>query len=209
VVVAIGHSNATYLEAKKSFDLGINVATHLFNAMSQMEARTPGVVPAVLNDENVYAGIIVDGLHVDYNVIKLAKKIKGEKLFVVTDTATAMGTDMEEFVFGDQRVLVKDGKFVSENGVLAGANISMILSLKNLVKHVNIPLTEALRMLSLYPARVMKIDNQLGKIQVGFKANFVLFDMNYKVNYMIENGQIFDFTDEEIENKTDENSENK
>ncbi len=209
VVVAIGHSNATYLEAKKSFDLGINVATHLFNAMSQMEARTPGVVPAVLNDENVYAGIIVDGLHVDYNVIKLAKKIKGEKLFVVTDTATAMGTYMEEFVFGDQRVLVKDGKFVSENGVLAGANISMILSLKNLVKHVNIPLTEALRMLSLYPARVMKIDNQLGKIQVGFKANFVLFDMNYKVNYMIENGQIFDFTDEESENKIDENSENK
>ncbi|GAK86951.1 N-acetylglucosamine-6-phosphate deacetylase [Vibrio ponticus] len=124
IVVSIGHTNATYAEARESFAHGITFATHLFNAMTPMVGREPGVVGAIYDTSDVYAGIIADGFHVDYANIRIAHKIKGEKLVLVTDATAPAGADMDYFIFVGKKVYYRDGKCVDENGTL-GAQHSL------------------------------------------------------------------------------------
>ncbi len=189
VIVSLGHSNATHAQAQQAIEHGISLGTHLFNAMSGFEGRNPGVVGALLNSD-IPCGIIVDGYHVNYNSIALVKKIKQEKLYIVTDAVTPMGTDMSSFTFANQEIMVEHGKCVNKDGTLAGSHIDMMSSVKNCVQHVGISLAESLRMASLYPARVMSLQNDLGLISKGFIANLVVFDENFKMMNVIENGQI-------------------
>ncbi len=194
VKISIGHSNADYATAAAGINSGIRMATHLFNAMSAMKGRSPNVVGAVLNSD-IYAGIIADGYHVDFNSIKIAKKLKGDKLFIVTDAVTPMGSDMKEFKFADQTIYVVDGKCVNSAGTLAGANIDMMSSVRNIAEYVGIGLEEALRMASLYPAKAMGVDFNLGRIAKGFIANLVVFDDKYMVKKTIDNGVIHNIND--------------
>ena len=157
--------------------------------MSGFEGRNPGVVGALLNSD-IPCGIIVDGYHVNYNSIALVKKIKQEKLYIITDAVTPMGTDMSSFTFANQEIMVENGKCVNKDGTLAGSNIDMMSSVKNCVQHVGISLAESLKMASLYPARVMSLQNDLGLISKGFVANLVVFDDNFQMINVIENGQI-------------------
>lgn len=145
VVVAIGHSNGTYAEARQGFEAGITFATHLFNAMTPMAGREPGVVGAIYDTPEVYAGIIADGFHVDYANIRIAHKIKGEKLVLVTDATAPAGADMDHFIFVGKKVYYRDGKCVDENGTLGGSALTMIEAVQNTVEHVGIALDEALR----------------------------------------------------------------
>jgi N-acetylglucosamine-6-phosphate deacetylase len=187
VIVSVGHSNATFCRAAEAFANGAKMATHLFNAMSPFEGRQPGVVGAAF-DSDVYAGIIVDGVHSDFASVRIAKKIKGNKLFIVTDAAASMGTNLTEFEFGGFKVFVKDGICRNENGALAGSNIDMMSSVKNAVSSVGIPLEEALRMATLYPAEVMGLDGKLGRIDKGMTANLVVFDKDFKVKSVFFEG---------------------
>ena len=189
IVVSLGHSNANYAQAKAAIDQGIRFATHLHNAMSPISSgRELGVVGAVL-DSDIYSGIIIDGLHVDFANIKIDKKIKGDKLCIVTDATAAAGADIESFYFVGKKVYVRDGKCYDENGTIGGSSVTMIKSIENAVKHVGIPLDEALRMANYYPAKAIQMDHKLGSIDVGKVANLTVFNNEFKVLGTIVNGQ--------------------
>ena len=164
IIISAGHTNATYQQALKSFDKGITTVTHLYNAMSALQHREPGVVGAVFNHANVKASIIPDGYHVDFAAVKIAKKIMKERLFVITDavTKTTKGFYPHQ----------KAGDKYESNGILSGSALTMKKAVKNLADHCDVELEEALRMCSLYPARVLGLKH-LGKIAKGYKASFI------------------------------------
>ena len=187
IVVSIGHSNATYQQATAAIKHGASFATHLFNAMSPMTGREPGVVGAVY-DNNIYAGIIADGFHVAYENIRLSKKIMGDKLILVTDATAPAGATIDSFDFVGTQVFYKDGKCFGADGTLGGSALTMIQAIENSVKFVGIALDEALRMATLYPAKAIAMDDQLGSIGVGKIANLAVFNNDYQVTATVVNG---------------------
>lgn len=168
IVVSAGHSDATYDQAKQAFADGVTAVTHLYNAMSPLAHRAPGLAGAAMDDEQVMASIIPDGHHVAYPAIRIAKSVMQDRLFVITDAVT--DTDQGPY----QHYLAGD-KYESA-GILSGSALTMGKAVRNLVNHAGIDLAEALRMASLYPARVVGLDNRLGKIAKGYAAKFVLID---------------------------------
>ena len=189
IIVSLGHSNATYEVANQAIAKGIGFATHLHNAMSPISSgRAMGVVGAVL-DSDLYAGIIVDGLHVEFGNVRIAKKVKGDKLCIVTDATAAAGSDIESFIFVGKTVYVRDGKCYDANGTLGGASVTMIESVENAVKKVGISLDETLRMCNLYPARAIGVDDHLGSIEAGKIANLTVFTHDFKVIGTAVNGE--------------------
>jgi len=189
VIVSSGHSNARYEEALAGFEVGVRAATHLFNAMSPWTGRDPGLVGGILDHKEVAAGVIVDGKHVHYASVKIAKSVKKENLFLITDAATPTGTSMTTFQFAGQTIYVKDGRCVNEDGTLAGAILTMIEAVANSVRCVGIPLPEAIRMASLYPARVLKRDRDLGRLAAGYIANLAVFDENFGMLGVVDRGE--------------------
>ncbi|ODP98625.1 N-acetylglucosamine-6-phosphate deacetylase [Salinivibrio sp. SS3] len=189
IVVSAGHTNATYAQAKQGFTHGISFATHLFNAMTSISGREPGVVGAIYDTPDVYTGVIADGFHVSYPNIRLAHKVKGEKLVLVTDAVAPAGADMDHFIFVGKKVYYRDGKCVDENGTLGGSALTMDQAIYNSVEHVGIALDEALRMATLYPARAIGIEQHYGSIRPGKVANLAIFDRTINVQATIVNGQ--------------------
>lgn len=166
IKIFAGHSNASYQEAMTCFDNGISGVTHLYNAMSPLQHRSPGLVGATFDHKGVMAGIIADGYHVDYPAIRIAKKLMQQRLFVITDAVTTTNE-------GYYRHQPEGDKYTAD-GVLSGSALTMYKALQNLVRHCGTETAEALRMCSLYPARVMGIDNELGKIAKGYKAKLIV-----------------------------------
>lgn len=159
IIISAGHSNANYETATTFFDNGITVATHLFNAMNGFLHRAPGMVGALFNHPRATSSIIVDGHHVDYNALKTAKKIMGDRLFCISDAVTSTSTGYYK------HALVGD-KYESD-GTLSGSALTQLKSVQNLVEQVGIDFTEALKMCSLYPARVMQKKEMSGGIHMG------------------------------------------
>jgi N-acetylglucosamine-6-phosphate deacetylase len=183
VVVAAGHSNATFKEAKKGFEWGIKSTTHLFNAMSQFHHRDPGLPGATLISENVYASIIADGIHVNYNTIAIAKSIMKNRLFLVSDA-------VEENLNGAYLHTRQKDRFTLPDGKLSGSVLTMLNAVKNCVQYVGIGLDEALRMASNYPAQIID-SNDRGYIAEDYKANLTIFDINYNVKQVIIDGEFY------------------
>ncbi|UPL49748.1 N-acetylglucosamine-6-phosphate deacetylase [Hymenobacter sublimis] len=169
VVLSAGHSNATYSQAAEGFRGGFAAATHLFNAMSALHGREPGLVGAIYDDSAAQASIITDGVHCSFAAVRISKKLLAERLFLITDAVT-------ESQQGAYRFRRQDNHFVDEQGTLAGSALTLPLAVRNCVEQVGIPLAEALRMASLYPARVLGLDDQLGYLEAGYTADFWLFD---------------------------------
>jgi N-acetylglucosamine-6-phosphate deacetylase len=165
IVVSAGHTNASYETAMQFFNDGIPVATHLFNAMSAFQHRAPGVVGALFNHPTAMSSIVADGYHVDFAAIRVAKKIMGDRLFCITDAVTATSTGLY------QHTLVGD-KYESA-GTLSGSALTQLKSIQNLVEQVGIPLDEAIKMCSVYPAKVMQNKNITGTIEINKKANLL------------------------------------
>lgn len=188
IIVSAGHSNASLKEAKIGFRAGITFATHLFNAMPYITGREPGLVGAIFDEPEVYCGIIADGLHVDYANIRTAKRVKEDKLCLVTDATAPAGGNIEEFIFAGKTIYYREGLCVDENGTLSGSALTMIEGVRNLVEHANITLDEVLRMATLYPARAMGVEKQLGTIEAGKVANLTAFTRDYKIIKTIVNG---------------------
>jgi len=180
IVVAAGHSNATFKEAVRGFEWGIRTTTHLFNAMSQLHHRDPGLPGAVFQTENVFASIIVDGIHVDYSMISIAKKLLGERLFLISDA-------VEENMKDSYVHMRQSDRFTLPDGTLSGSVLTMMKAVRNCVENAGIPVEEALRMASVYPAEVMNIPDK-GRIKPGYKADLVVFDKNYNVDQVFVNG---------------------
>jgi N-acetylglucosamine-6-phosphate deacetylase len=181
VVVCAGHSNATFSEAGKGFDDGIQSVTHLFNAMSMLHHRDPGLPGAVFEATDVFASIIADGIHVDYNTVSIAKKILKERLYLVSDA-------VEENNTGNYQHIRKADRFVLPDGTLSGSALTMMLAVKNCVLNAGIPLDESLRMATLYPAELMEF-NDVGKIKVGYKADLVVFDSDFEIKEVYKEGK--------------------
>ncbi|MFB5642500.1 N-acetylglucosamine-6-phosphate deacetylase [Kluyvera ascorbata] len=188
IVVSAGHSNATAQEARVGFRAGITFATHLFNAMPYMSGREPGLTGAILDANEIYCGIIADGLHVDYINIRNAKRLKGDKLCLVTDATAPAGADIDQFIFAGKTIYYRNGLCVDENGTLSGSSLTMIEGVRNLVEHANIALDEVLRMATLYPARAIGVEKRLGSIAPGKVANLTAFTHDFKIIKTIVNG---------------------
>ncbi|WP_114191762.1 N-acetylglucosamine-6-phosphate deacetylase [Edaphovirga cremea] len=188
IVVSAGHSNATYEQARKGFAAGISFATHLYNAMPHITGREPGLMGAIFDTPELYTGVIADGHHVAWASIRNAKRLKGEKLVLVTDATAPAGANIEQFIFAGKTIYYRDGLCVDENGTLSGSALTMIEAVQNSVEHVGIPLDEALRMATLYAARAIGVDKQLGSIEVGKIANLTAFSRDYHITKTIVNG---------------------
>jgi N-acetylglucosamine-6-phosphate deacetylase len=173
IVASAGHSNATYEEAMHGFENGITAVTHLYNAMSPLQHRRPGLTGAAMDHLTIMASIIPDGFHVDYAAVRIAKKAMADRLFVITDAVT-------ESSEGFYRHQLSGDKYEA-SGILSGSALTMAKAVHNLVEHCNIDLQEALRMCSLYSAKVMKLDKQLGKIEKNYKARFTILDHSLHV----------------------------
>ncbi|ENP8456719.1 N-acetylglucosamine-6-phosphate deacetylase [Photobacterium damselae] len=186
ITVSLGHTNATYAQVCEKN--GLEMATHLYNAMTPLGSREPGVVGYIF-DKKPHAGIIVDGIHADYPSVRIAHQLMGEKLFMVTDAVTPAGTDMTEYDMAGVKAYVTNGKCHYEDGTIAGAAITMIEGVRNLIQHVGLSREEALRMASLYPAKAIKIDDSYGKIAAGYKANIVLLNDNNQVEHIFQMGR--------------------
>jgi N-acetylglucosamine-6-phosphate deacetylase len=180
VTVAAGHSNASFTEATRGFRNGITTVTHLFNAMSPLHHRDPGLPGATFMSKDVYSSIIADGIHVSYDMVALSKSIMHERLYLVSDA-------VEESNHGPYLHVKQRDRFTLPDGTLSGSALSMIQAVKNCVEHVDIPLEESLRMASLYPARVIKCDNR-GLIKKGYRADFTIFNNDLNLTEVIING---------------------
>jgi N-acetylglucosamine-6-phosphate deacetylase len=181
IKICLGHTNADYATAQKAVDNGATGFTHLFNAMSPLQGREPGVVGTALLNDNTSCGLIVDGHHVDYATCRLAIKTKPKgKVFLVTDAMPPVGTDDIEFAFFNRTVHLSDGKLTSTTGELAGSVLDMATAVKNTHRGLNIPLDEAIRMATQYPADYLyqqsKNKEVRGVLQIGAQADLVMLD---------------------------------
>ena len=179
IVVSAGHSNATYEEASQAFEQGINLVTHLYNAMSAFGHRQPGLVGATFDTDTVYAPIIVDGVHCDYAAARIAYKAKKDKLFLISD-ALFVGEKVTEFKWGEFNAFLQDGQYNNSEGNLAGATISLADAVRNTVQQLDIPLQEAIEMATIRPAKAVGMADQIGSIAAGYPAVFTVFDDDLK-----------------------------
>jgi N-acetylglucosamine-6-phosphate deacetylase len=177
IIISAGHSNATYIQAIKAFEK-ISVATHLFNAMSPLQSREPGMVGAIYNNASVRSSIVADGVHVDFAAVRLSKKIMGDRLFLITDAVT-------ETKAGPYQHILKNDRYTLADGTLSGSALTMMQAVKNCVRHAGIELAEALRMASLYPAGILGLENKMGRIEKNYPASFVVFDNDLNVSETI------------------------
>jgi len=180
--VSAGHSDATAGEVELATNRGLSGATHLFNAMSQLSAREPGLVGAVLQDDRLFAGIICDGVHVDRASLRVAFRCKGrDRLMLITDAMPLVGTNDLEFMLHGKRIALRENRLTSSDGTLAGANLTMIEAVRNAIALLEIPLVDALIMASRTPARFLGLDSELGLIAPGYRADLVAFTVNFEV----------------------------
>lgn len=182
VRVCAGHTAATYEQARAGLDAGITGFTHLFNAMSPLTSREPGVVGAALEDTVSWVGIIVDGHHIHFASLRVALAAKKQgKMMLVTDAMPSVGAENKNFTLQGQLITAEGGRCQSAQGTLAGSDLDMAGAVRNTLMHLDVPLEETLRMASLYPASFLGLDDSLGRIAVGYEADFVLLDEELNV----------------------------
>lgn len=177
IIVSIGHSNASYEVAENAFKHGAKTVTHMFNAMSGMTGRNPGLIGAVLANP-VYLGLIVDMLHVDKANVRLMTNLKPTSVYLVTDAVTPTGTDMTEFDFAGKHLYVRDGKCVDDAGTLGGAYLTMNEAIENCVEKCGLSLEQSLTMATLIPAQLIGVDDQMGRIAEGYRADLIAIDLD-------------------------------
>lgn len=182
LIVSAGHTNATYAEATQALGAGLRGFTHLFNAMSPLGSREPGVVGAALDDAGSYCGIIVDGVHVDPVALRIALRAKrSDRFMLVSDAMPNVGSMLEEFTLAGRRIVVRNGKLLDESGTLAGASLHMAGAVANAIQMLHVDVAQAVRMASANPAAFLKLDRELGRIEPGYRASLVLADERLNV----------------------------
>jgi N-acetylglucosamine-6-phosphate deacetylase len=182
VVVSAGHSNAPYAMVRAALDHGVSGFTHLFNAMSPLTSREPGVVGAALEDAGAWCGIIVDGVHVDPVVLKLALRLRPHERFnLITDAMPCVGSDETSFQLQGKTITVRDGACFDDEGTLAGSALDMAGAVRNAVRMLGLDLVDASRMASRNPAEFLGLDHELGRIARGCFADLVVLDDDLNV----------------------------
>lgn len=191
IVVCAGHSDANFEQTCEALSAGVTGFTHLYNAMTPLLSRSPGMVGAALNDEQSWFGIIADGFHMHpaaFRVAIAAKQTGGAVL--VTDAMATVGSSDNFFVLDNEKIYAVDGRCTNATGALAGSDLNMNLAIKNAMKFARIDWKEAVRMATIYPAKAINMDHELGYIKPGYQANFVSLDENYTVTNTWIKGEI-------------------
>jgi N-acetylglucosamine-6-phosphate deacetylase len=182
VVVAAGHTAATYEDVQQAFAEGLSGFTHLFNAMTQLGSREPGAVGAALENRPSWCGLIVDGNHVHPATLRIALAAKGaERLALVTDAMPTVGSDQSSFRLAGQLIESDGDRCTAADGTLAGSNLNMAAAVRNAVRLMGVDVATAVRMASEVPASVMGLEAERGSIRAGMRADLVLVDSRNKV----------------------------
>lgn len=177
VVLAMGHSDADYETARAAFDMGVTGVTHLFNAMSALHHRNPGMVGAALENRSAWCGLIVDGYHVHPAAMRVALASRPLDRFVlVTDAMSCVGSDQTSFELDGREITVADGRCVGADGTLAGASLDMAAAVRNAVKMTGLSVAQAVDMASVQPAEFLGLASERGVIATGRSADFVRLD---------------------------------
>lgn len=189
--VSLGHSEASHADAVAAFSAGASMVTHLFNAMSQMSSREPGLVGAALDRGDIYAGLIADGIHVHPATLAIALRAKRGpgRLFLVTDAMAQTGTDMTSMSLHGRTITRAGGALRLADGTLAGADLDMMAAVNFVISRLGLPLDEALRMASLYPAGAMGMAGTHGHLLPNAVASFVHLSEGRKVHATWINGE--------------------
>jgi N-acetylglucosamine-6-phosphate deacetylase len=191
IKVAMGHTNSTFEEAKMGIENGATIATHIYNGMRNFNHREPGVVGASLTDERVYCELIYDRFHLHDAATQIALSIKGyNKIVLVSDAMRAAGLKDGEYDLGGQKVTVKDGKPRLESGNIAGSTLNLKRAIFNMINYLQVPINEAVKMASLNPAKAIDVDDKLGSIEIGKKADLLLFDENINIDKIFIGGNL-------------------
>jgi N-acetylglucosamine-6-phosphate deacetylase len=182
VVICAGHTNGTFAQVSEALRHGVRGVTHLFNAMSPLHHREPGAVGAALNDPDCWCGLIVDGVHVHPAALQIAIRSKRpDRFMLVTDAMASVGSADDSFLLQGKRITVKDGVCVDANGVISGSALDMAGAVRNCVNLLGLPLEQAARMASTYPAEFLGLGGELGRIAPGYRANLVAVDDSVRV----------------------------
>lgn len=177
VIVCAGHTAADYASVRAAAAQGLRGITHLYNAMSPLQSREPGVVGAALDDDALWCGVILDGHHVHPAALRLALRAKPRgKVFLVTDAMPPVGANAATFQLGGLRVHCRDGRCATDDGTLAGACLDMASAVRNAVAQLGLADDEALRMASTYPADFLGLSERHGRIAPGAAADLVVLD---------------------------------
>ncbi|MEX8548161.1 MAG: N-acetylglucosamine-6-phosphate deacetylase [Mucilaginibacter sp.] len=181
IILSAGHSNASFSQANCFLKSPVKAVTHLYNAMPQMHHREPGFIPAIF-EQKPYTSIVPDGIHVDFPMIRLAKRELGEKLFLITDAVTETNEGIYQHQFNQNHYVMPDG-------TLSGSALTMLKGVQNCVKYADIALAEAVNMASLYPAKLLN-DETKGQVKKGCRADFIIFNADLEHVHTVFNGQI-------------------
>jgi len=175
VHISLGHSMASYAQTRQAMAAGLTCFTHLFNAMRPLESREPGPIAAALETDQAWYGLIVDGVHVAPAMLRLALRGRGSPI-LVTDAMPPVGGTQSSFKLYGETIFVREKRCVRSDGRLAGAYLDMASAVRNCVKLLDVPLTDALRFASTHPADMLGLGDTLGKLAPGFRADMVALD---------------------------------
>ncbi len=192
IVLAAGHSNATYDDMMEAVQAGILHSTHFFNAMRRLHHRDPGVVGAIMIYPNIACEIIADGYHLHPAIVKLLRRVKPiHKIVLITDCLRPTGQKEGKLFANHQEVYLKDGLFIrKDDETIAGSALTMIQGVRNLVEDMEVPMEDALRMASCNPATVISRQIETGYIMPGRDADIVVFDKDYNIRLTMVRGDI-------------------
>lgn len=191
IIVAMGHTDANFDETKAAISSGATIATHFYNGMRLFDHRDPGIIGAVLNEDKVYCEIIYDRVHVHDEAVRIALKMKGhDKIILVSDAIRATGLSDGEYELGGQIVNVNEGIPRLNSGKLAGSTLSLRKAVYNMVTFLNIPILKAVKMASLNPAKAINMHNTIGSIEIGKRADLIVFDKDINIKEIILNGKL-------------------
>lgn len=188
--VSAGHTTASFEDAIKAIDAGVTQATHTFNAMPALGHREPGATGAFLWDDRVYCELITDGFHVNPAFFKLLRRIKGDKLVMITDCLRAAGLSDGEYVSGGLRVHVRGIKCLLDNGTIAGSMLHLNKGVKNMIDLGKAQVWEAVAMASANPAAAMGIADAKGALEPGKDADVAIFNSEFDAQKTIIGGKV-------------------
>ena len=189
ILVSMGHTAANYETAKAGIEAGVRHATHLFNAMTPLNHRDPGVVGASLADDRVSTELIADTFHISPDLFGLVAKVKGDNLILITDCTRACGLEDGEYTLGGQPIFVKGIECRLADGTIAGSVLKLNNAIRNMRDHTSLPLEQIVRMASINAARCIGLDKTKGSLEAGKDADIILADENFAVSETIIAGE--------------------
>ena len=189
VLVSMGHTDATFDEAMKAAEDGVSHATHLFNAMSALAHRNPGVVGAALASENVSVEVIADTFHINPGLYSIVSKVKGDKMILITDCTRAGGMPDGEYDLGGQPIFLKGIECRLADGTIAGSVLKLNNAVRNVLNHTSLPIHEVFKMASLNPATAIRVADRIGSLEAGKDADIIITDEHINVLKAIKKGR--------------------